>query len=97
MCLKLELIEPAVQSGRGRSAASYSRLDLGACVPILQHDFGCDDRLFGGERPWEARPPRPRWRVCEVIADRAERLVQSNGASEKGVWRSVNYPPSSDG
>ena len=84
-----------VHSGRGRSAASYSRLDVGAFVPVLQHDFGCDDPMFGGECSLgSSRAPRPRWRVCELIAGRAERFAPSATRSE-GIWRSVNYRRSS--
>jgi hypothetical protein len=44
-------------------------------VPVFQPDFDCGGPLFDGRLSWETRRARPRWRVCDVIADRAERLV----------------------
>jgi len=64
-----------VHSRRRTGAASYGRCMFGALVPFQKRDFGRSGSRFGGKFP--ERGLGPRWRECEVIADRAERLSES--------------------
>ena len=58
------------ESGRAR-LASYGRHSFGAKVPDREYDFGCCEKLLGGELA-EKGQARPRQRDCVGIADRAE-------------------------
>ena len=52
-------------------------IHFGAFVPVVQPDFDRSVLKFGGLRSAQAERLGSRWRVCEVIADRAERLAES--------------------
>jgi hypothetical protein len=63
---------------RRPGAASYGRLWLWWLVPIFQHDLDRSGSIFVDVRSLGYQAVSPRCKVCAIISDRAERLVQTN-------------------
>jgi hypothetical protein len=62
-------------------------------VPVFEPDFDCGDPLFGGEGNWETSRLDPAGEFVKVIADRAERPVESTIAKANpsyGETKTIN-------